>query len=492
MKLLSLKYGGVDNSLKDYEFDFSTGRQKIGKLEPLCFVGLNGSGKSKLIEALAEIFFLLDAQLHSTTKKGIECTSDFELRYLLGDREYLVIGKKDRSPLVKELFEEGEREISRDNYARVMPSRIVGYSSGYNETISPLFKRLRRSDLSSARSKIAEAGDVTLSRTLFLDRDTTKLLLLTAFIFEGVAGDSNYLNKSNSCALTRKFSDFLNVKGLLSFQIDVDDQKGSIQLTRRMMETIQGLEKCALTTSKIGLGGSMTFFLNDVSRNAFIKTFGNAQSFFDDLYELNSLNLLEDKNSSKKIFDIPEDLLKIELDDPNTETTYQSLSDGEHQFIQVFGAMVTFARDDTLFLLDEPESHFNPVWRARFVFLLNDLLSKKQKDAEFLISTHSPYLVSACKKANVVKFVRDKNGVRHELLEDQTYGASFDVLLGILFDMKGLVSEVAKKDLENLVKSKELSVDEKIEKLESDFGASYEKRLLINMLKKGLLDVVSS
>jgi predicted ATPase len=502
MKLLSLRYSNPNNAAQDYEFNFANGREIGRKFEPLCFVGLNGSGKSKLIELIAEIFFTLDSnrELANSTNHQKNCRADFELYYQLRpNKKYgliKVVGILGKKPQV--IVGDDETVLTTAEYPNILPSNVLGYSSGHNETISPLFFDLRRNELSQIRDNIEDgkAGVQDLTRTLFLDRDTTKLLLITAFIFKNKTGRENFPPKKALNKLLQKFSEIINIEELISFQLVIDTNKNKILLSQRMELALSKLCDCALIYNKSMAKSErrfeLDFVINDKTREVITSNFKYPQEFFEVLYELSSINLISNRGRTPHVlFSIPDEHLKVILNKPLTETTYKHLSDGEHQFIQIFTAVILFARDDSIFLLDEPESHFNPAWRAKFIFLLEELLGESQKSTEFLISTHSPYLVSACKKANVIKFVRDEKGVEHQPLEDETYGASFDVLLKLLFDMKGLVSEIAKRDLQNIVQS-DLTTDEKVKKLEDEFGDSYEKRLLINMLNKGLLDAISS
>jgi predicted ATPase len=59
-------------------------------------------------------------------------------------------------------------------------------------------------------------------------------------------------------------------------------------------------------------------------------------------------------------------------------------------------------RRNDLFLLDEPEAALSPQRQLTFLVLLHDVL-KKYKDAQFIISTHSPVLLGY-PKAQIVSF----------------------------------------------------------------------------------------
>jgi predicted ATPase len=68
-----------------------------------------------------------------------------------------------------------------------------------------------------------------------------------------------------------------------------------------------------------------------------------------------------------------------------------------------------------LFLLDEPEAALSPQRQLAFLVLLHDVL-KKYKDAQFIISTHSPVLLGY-PNAQIVSF---DDGPLHEIEYEET------------------------------------------------------------------------
>ena len=82
-------------------------------------------------------------------------------------------------------------------------------------------------------------------------------------------------------------------------------------------------------------------------------------------------------------------------------------------------------RRNGLFLLDEPEAAFSPQRQLSFLLLIHDVL-RKFKDAQFIISTHSPVLL-AYPKAQILSF---DEGRIHEVDYEQT--GSFQVVRGFL------------------------------------------------------------
>ncbi len=464
MKLFSLQYRDPANSSQAYNFNFDNGRHESNALEPMCFVGLNGSGKSKLLEILATIFFELDRVWRNANRTKPKVKANFRLEYhLLASPKFKAVVIEGRAGKPLKVSADGNF-LNQTELLLIMPSNVVGYSSGHNETISKLFHDLRKDELTHLLKDVnlGNKGDRELSRTLFLDRDSTKLLLLTAYIFGGQNGRDGLPSANSSKKLLILFSKFIRLQQLISFQLVIDTDSRRITLTQPMEQVLEKLKRCALMVNSNDKGKAriyeMDFLLCEQSKKAFVKEFVTAQDFFEQLYEIYSLNLISSgKNKIHHVFSIPERELKVLINHPYAETEYLNLSDGEHQFIQVFTSLAYFAKKDSIFLLDEPESHFNPVWRAKFVLVMDELLTAKQKSSEFLISTHSPYLVSACKSKNVTIFKREEGRIFCVQPKKETYGGTFDSLLRELFEVVSPIAEHSRASIEKFIKSDDVN-----------------------------------
>jgi restriction system-associated AAA family ATPase len=183
----------------------------------------------------------------------------------------------------------------------------------------------------------------------------------------------------------------------------------------------------------------------------------------------------------------------------NKPVYYKQLSDGEHQLLHVFGTILLMSASGNIFILDEPETHFNPDWRSKFVRLLNDCTFRKDENTspfnegtnqEFLITSHSPFIISDCRRENVFIFERDThtNQVYYRQLEEgaETFGASVNYLTMKVFGKSGTISELGVKKIESIrtaLREKSISKAEAIEEAFS-IGESVERMLLIEEIDK--------
>jgi restriction system-associated AAA family ATPase len=143
-----------------------------------------------------------------------------------------------------------------------------------------------------------------------------------------------------------------------------------------------------------------------------------------------------------------------------------------------------------LFLLDEPETHFNPDWRANFISRLRQCLSGDGEFAqEMLITTHTPFLISDSKPDKVLVFKKDKASgevsVRHP--DYNTLGASINKITMSTFGKRETIGGHAQALLDALRTRFEQGAEDKealITEIHRQLGDSVEKVLLI----KAILD----
>jgi predicted ATPase len=97
-------------------------------------------------------------------------------------------------------------------------------------------------------------------------------------------------------------------------------------------------------------------------------------------------------------------------------------------------------RRNGLFLLDEPEAALSPQRQLSFLVLIHDVL-QKYKDAQFIISTHSP-IILGYPEAQIFSF---DDGTVHEVEYEDT--TSLQVVRQFVNDRRKFMAELLKEDL---------------------------------------------
>lgn len=164
------------------------------------------------------------------------------------------------------------------------------------------------------------------------------------------------------------------------------------------------------------------------------------------------------------------------------------LSDGEHQLLHSLGLCLLFRTTNCLFLLDEPETHFNPDWRANFISQLRQCLpGNGNVGQEMLITTHTPFLISDSKPDKVLIFKKDKTSGAVSISQPDynTLGASINKITMSTFGKRETIGGHAQALLEALrarFEHGEESEKELIAEIQRELGDSVEKVLLINAI----------
>ncbi|EID0032044.1 AAA family ATPase [Vibrio alginolyticus] len=93
-------------------------------------------------------------------------------------------------------------------------------------------------------------------------------------------------------------------------------------------------------------------------------------------------------------------------DEHGGKVSFTHLSEGELQMLTVLGLMRITREDHCLFLLDEPDTHLNPIWKLRYFDDIEGVLSSDkdvlvQGESQILITTHDPMMVGSLKREQV-------------------------------------------------------------------------------------------
>ncbi|MDP2286131.1 MAG: AAA family ATPase, partial [Pseudohongiella sp.] len=102
--------------------------------------------------------------------------------------------------------------------------------------------------------------------------------------------------------------------------------------------------------------------------------------------------------------------------------------------------------------------------------------------AQLFVSTHSPFMISSLKRNNVYQFRRNQSGlIDMKVAQNETYGASFDVLIKDLFGLRSLISQSVIDEIREQLNEGNGHAKVWIEK---NLGLSAEKAYLIRKLSQ--------
>lgn len=500
---------------------------------PLCLIGPNGAGKSQFLQVLAEMF---QSAFHCfiPEEERLEANPalEFEVEYTIKPNgsditEHVLIQRKKMDRKKAELtiskWKDGQWAVC-DNGAEaavsLLPDKIVGYTSGDNETLSLPFLMSRSGYAdevySQALSEDEKAHGIPDTRLMLVDYGTHLEVLVSNLLLAPAKRSAALLEHAK-------------LKGLHSFRCIVQlahqaaprrpsklkgkSKRKGIQLTAELEQYLDQLQRCSTCYQFDEKREKYVFdfLVTNETTTAFEAFWDSAISLYSAFHKLAMLNDLAIPKVTRRRFrkDTENRHFASRLPEPQDEdkvfrfervllrgspatrdVDYVSLSDGEHQFAQILGTFAMISLPNVLFLLDEPESHFNPKWRVEFIRSLLQLptaqgtreKTSKVSYQDCLLTTHAPFVPSDMRKNEVLIYSKDtktnKIGVRTPEIE--TYGTTFDAILSECFGVHPPISQLSRDDIENLKESNDRAeLEEGIRRL----GFSVEKAILIDRLR---------
>lgn len=396
-------------------------------------VGRNGSGKSNLLEALTIIFRDLDI--------GKVPAFPFRLRYEVRGLEIYLVSSSANGRIALRCYVDGtsipsSRFLGSEG-AGYRPDHVFGYYSGpgnrleshfsahqdrfYRDLIKGVDKPLRR--LFYARN--IHSNFVLLAFFLSEDADVGQLLTehlgiasLDSVLFEmqqppwsSRGGDSRFWNADGT---VRKLLDRLYARSLAPMRLDVPVRAPHARSSKYV-------ERLYLYLKDLGA-------VRDIYAQ-----YGSPGEFF---------KALESTYLSDLIFDV-----RIRVKSSRTEEalTFRELSEGEQQLLLVLGLMRFTREGESLFLLDEPDTHLNPAWSVQYRRFLSDY-GGVDEGCHVLMATHDPLVVAGLLRGEVRIMDRETDG-RIVAVEPRVDPRGMGVGALLTSDIYGLRSQL---DLETL------------------------------------------
>lgn len=113
---------------------------------------------------------------------------------------------------------------------------------------------------------------------------------------------------------------------------------------------------------------------------------------------------------------IEEVRIKVKLRRSDQSVTFRELSEGEQQLLTVLGLLKFTAEEESLFLLDEPDTHLNPRWSVDYISYLKNVIEASNygtSNSHILLTTHNPLAIAELVKEQVqVLQLKDDEDVR--------------------------------------------------------------------------------
>jgi predicted ATPase len=433
-------------NLRDVDIHFASHLEAAGEndtaatpktIRSHALIGQNGTGKSNLMEALITIF--RDVDLNR------DAAFDYILEYSIRDH---VVKVKAETNEQKRPFVWVDNKPESQGYLlrnkELLPSHIFAYYSGRNERMEALFQEHQRrfnrrqeitaeevlpanvlNNLTNSEAdrqtmealrkreeskQLKQFGDDRLRRLFYCRGGHSQLVLLACLlsddpVFKKVLENLNIESLESALFVLKQphrlrkledddieqgdprfwyargnvISEFLDKLWQVSWA-PIQDEKSKPIDFRGRSERQKQLYMYVPSAEKLKELGELV---------------GTPQSFFRYAEGAYIGDLIDEVRITVK-----------KRDGHGGKVSFTQLSEGELQMLTVLGLMRITNDEHCLFLLDEPDTHLNPIWKLRYFDDIENVLtplsdSAIQGESQILITTHDPMMVGSLRREQV-------------------------------------------------------------------------------------------
>jgi len=428
MRLVKLTIGSAKESLshqfknlKDVTIDFDEGHWVT------VVIGWNGTGKSNVLEALAIIF-------RDLISKQRTPEFAFKLAYRMGTgdaTQHIYVDAdpdREKEPFIIHVatndeaqgkgtlipFIEGEDRFSALRGKQIkfsafvaddqkhLPRYVFSYYSGESTRMHEVF----RPYLESYDGKLRKGVDPGLKR-LFYAMPVHSQFVLLAFLIQQTDVVREFLDEHLGLNPDEGIESVLFVLRQPPWKSKEGDPRFWFArgVVREFLSKLYDIALAPIAVSRrvatsIWNKETLEFkylYVKDI--NSLRKLVGNQSpaQFFRDLESTYVSELIEEVR------------IRVRLKKNDGSVTFRELSEGEQQLLTVLGLLRFTAEEESLFLLDEPDTHLNPRWCVDYLTYLKKFVGgneKNQETSHIVFTTHNPLAVAELVKEQVQILVR--------------------------------------------------------------------------------------
>jgi predicted ATPase len=408
------------------------------------FIGENGSGKSRVLEAIIEIFrnlyyteslpipfrYLIKYEIGYNRIEISTLNDKYEIKIDETDVEIADIQQISKSWIYKKIPEKLEG---------ILPDNIFLYYSGQSDRIVKHFGKMEE----DYQNGLKDGFDMGL-KPLFLFNPLHGKIILLGLLASKLDGIKSFLLENFSIVGIDSFEIRLKrPKWSNSSKANVDNFWNAQKIVGEYLSDLKKYSdnEVKLTNDRIAL----LFNAEKLEALLNLRYIG---------YESKLVKILDSLNTADFIEDV---IVNFSTKDGNI-INFENLSEGEQQLIAIKGITELLRGEETLYLLDEPDNYLHPSWQEN---LLEDLAVYKDK-THFLITTHSPQLLTNANPDYSELFVLSKGKLMKDI--PNYFGKDVNSILYSLMNSSYRNEDVTEK-LDTLFKAIALSKLEEAEPL---------------------------
>lgn len=164
--------------------------------------------------------------------------------------------------------------------------------------------------------------------------------------------------------------------------------------------------------------------------------------------------------------------------------SYASFSDGEQMLLGRMAFLLLLNKqDNSLLLLDEPETHFNDAWKRQIIDMVDHSILK-DTSAQVLVSTHTSLALTDVFSCEITRLVKEQGITRAERVAHPTFGADPGRILLHVFGAPDVIGARAAEFLREKLKQVDWSYEEreKLRVLVDEIGSGWPRAKLMELL----------